>query len=446
MKKLILISLLSLFSLSVFAQIPNYVPANGLVGWWPFNSNANDESGNGNNGTVNNVISAIDRFGNGNSAFSFNRQAINEINVNNASSLNSLSNITISIWVKLVSYNEPGQAGYNHWINKSDQSNNHHFVFANNASQVYFYYTGAAGFFATNNLPQLNQWTHIVVTHNYDGSQNSICKFYFDGNLIESIPAIQPINQTLDNLKIGAFGAYNYNRVDGSLDDIGIWNRALTQCEILDLYQSQVNNVSQAISAGADQNICIGDQVTLNGNGGSAYQWNNNVVDGASFAPTQTATYTVNGTDSLGCSGSDTVMVTVLENAASTMSQTALDSYTLNGQTYTQSGIYTQTVPAANGCDSVITLNLTLNFTGISENTIAQISISPNPASSKIIVKSDVALIGSKFIIYDALGKEVKSGKITAIETEVDLSNLYNGVYLFKVGARQLGTFKIIKE
>lgn len=446
MKNQVLSALFALFSLSVFAQIPTYVPANGLVGWWPFNGNANDESGNGNNGTVNNVNAAIDRFGNGNSAFSFNRQTINEINVNNTSTLNSLSNISISIWVKLVSYNEPGQAGYNHWINKSDQSNNHHFIFANNASQVYFYYTGAAGFFATNNLPQLNQWTHIVVTHNYDGSQNSICKFYFDGNLIESIPAIQPINQTLDNLKIGAFGAYNYNRVDGSLDDIGIWNRALTACEIQNLYQSQVNNLSQAISAGADQSICAGDNVTLNGSGGSAYQWNNNVGDGQSFAPTQTATYTVNGTDSLGCSGSDTVMVTVLENAASTQNQTALDSYTLNGQTYTQSGTYTQTVPAANGCDSVITLNLTLNFTGISENTTAQISISPNPASSKIIVKSDVALIGSKFIIYDALGKEVKTGKITAIETEVDLSNLYNGVYLFKVGARQLGTFKIIKE
>ena len=446
MKNQVLSALFALFSLSVFAQIPTYVPANGLVGWWPFNGNANDESGNGNNGTVNNVNAAIDRFGNGNSAFSFNRQTINEINVNNTSTLNSLSNISISIWVKLVSYNEPGQAGYNHWINKSDQSNNHHFIFANNASQVYFYYTGAAGFFATNNLPQLNQWTHIVVTHNYDGSQNSICKFYFDGNLIESIPAIQPINQTLDNLKIGAFGAYNYNRVDGSLDDIGIWNRALTACEIQNLYQSQVNNLSQAISAGADQSICAGDNVTLNGSGGSAYQWNNNVGDGQSFAPTQTATYTVNGTDSLGCSGSDTVMVTVLENAASTQNQTALDAYTLNGQTYTQSGTYTQTVPAANGCDSVITLNLTLNFTGISENTTAQISISPNPASSKIIVKSDVALIGSKFIIYDALGKEVKTGKITAIETEVDLSNLYNGVYLFKVGARQLGTFKIIKE
>jgi len=60
-------------------------------------------------------------------------------------------------------------------------------------------------------------------------------------------------------------------------------------------------------------------------------------------------------------------VVTVLENAVSTLTQTALDSYTLNGQTYTQSGTYTQTVPAANGCDSTITLNLTLNFTGMDE-------------------------------------------------------------------------------
>jgi hypothetical protein len=53
------------------AQIPNYVPTNGLVGWWPFNSNANDESGNGNNGTVNGAILTTDRFGQANSAYSF---------------------------------------------------------------------------------------------------------------------------------------------------------------------------------------------------------------------------------------------------------------------------------------------------------------------------------------------------------------------------------------
>lgn len=35
---------------SLFAQIPTYVPSNGLVGWWPFDGNANDLSGNNLNG------------------------------------------------------------------------------------------------------------------------------------------------------------------------------------------------------------------------------------------------------------------------------------------------------------------------------------------------------------------------------------------------------------
>ena len=52
MKKLLLLTLAAL-PLFAAAQVPSYVPANGLVGWWPFNGNANDESGNGNNGTVN---------------------------------------------------------------------------------------------------------------------------------------------------------------------------------------------------------------------------------------------------------------------------------------------------------------------------------------------------------------------------------------------------------
>ena len=47
MKNQVLSALFALFSLSTFAQVPNYVPANGLVGWWPFTGNAVDSSGNG---------------------------------------------------------------------------------------------------------------------------------------------------------------------------------------------------------------------------------------------------------------------------------------------------------------------------------------------------------------------------------------------------------------
>jgi hypothetical protein len=59
-------------SLSSIAQVPSYVPTSGLVGWWPFNGNANDESGNGNNGTVNGATLTTDRFGNEGSAYDFN--------------------------------------------------------------------------------------------------------------------------------------------------------------------------------------------------------------------------------------------------------------------------------------------------------------------------------------------------------------------------------------
>jgi hypothetical protein len=60
------------FSTSCFGQvIPNYIPTNGLVGWWPFNGNANDESGNLNHGTVNGATLTSDRNGVANSAYSF---------------------------------------------------------------------------------------------------------------------------------------------------------------------------------------------------------------------------------------------------------------------------------------------------------------------------------------------------------------------------------------
>ena len=57
---------------NVMAQVPSYVPSNGLVGYWPFNGNANDESGNGNNGTVNGATLTADRFGNSGMAFNYN--------------------------------------------------------------------------------------------------------------------------------------------------------------------------------------------------------------------------------------------------------------------------------------------------------------------------------------------------------------------------------------
>jgi len=73
-------------------------------------------------------------------------------------------------------------------------------------------------------------------------------------------------------------------------------------------------------------------------------------------------------------------------------------------------------------------------------------SISPNPTTSKITVKSSLELIGKEFTIYDQLGKEVMSDLITSEETEIDLSNISEGVYLFKAGTEMQETFRIVKQ
>ena len=100
MKKLLLTSLLTLFSLCLFAQVPNYVPTNGLVGWWPFNGNANDESVNTNDGTVNGATLTTDRNGIANSAYSFDGISNNIA----TTSLSSLSNsISVSYWINIPS-------------------------------------------------------------------------------------------------------------------------------------------------------------------------------------------------------------------------------------------------------------------------------------------------------------------------------------------------------
>ena len=94
--KLLLIAMgFALTTQMISAQVPSYVPTNGLVGYWPFNGNSNDVSGNAHNGTSNGSTLTTDRFGTSNSAYSFNG-ANNYISIPNTSSLSGFSDITIS--------------------------------------------------------------------------------------------------------------------------------------------------------------------------------------------------------------------------------------------------------------------------------------------------------------------------------------------------------------
>jgi hypothetical protein len=428
MKKLLLTSLLTIFSLCAFSQVPNYVPTNGLVGWWPFNGNANDESVNTNDGTVNGATLASDRNGNSNSAYSF-----DGLNDNISAYRSGLNQFSISLW-----------------FNTNQNSSFTPFIDANNINwELYL----------SNLKPTFTKWISLLANYQeYISSTiistsqwyNLICVFtsnnvnlFLNGNLISSFTNVTLPNINNGNYYFGASISGVSQFYNGILDDIGIWNRALTQCEIQDLYTSQLN--SSSVSAGLDQTICNGDAVTLSATNSQNYSWNNSVVDGVSFSPTTTQDYIVSA-DSTGCLSTDTVSVMVNQPSMSSQTQTALDSLTLNNQTYTQSGTYTQVIPNAAGCDSIITLDLTLSFTGMIELNGSTLTLSPNPVQDVVSILVDSKLIGEEFTIIDQLGAIVLKGTLKSEKTEIDLSKYSSGMYLFRLINYSEKVIRVLKK
>ena len=73
MKRIILTLTIALFALPILnaQDLPSHVPTDGLEAYYPFNGNANDESGNGHDGTVSGATLTADKEGNTNGAYSF---------------------------------------------------------------------------------------------------------------------------------------------------------------------------------------------------------------------------------------------------------------------------------------------------------------------------------------------------------------------------------------
>jgi hypothetical protein len=189
------------------------------------------------------------------------------------------------------------------------------------------------------------------------------------------------------------------------------------------------------LNAGPDQSVCFGQEVTLTGTGGIFMYWDF-AIDGIPFIPQTSGSYVLFGASNEGCQSTDTVFVSVNDASSNTITASAIDSYTLNGQTYTASGTYSQVLTNAAGCDSLLTLILTLDFTGLDENVGAALSVYPNPAQDLIFLAVDTDLIGSNIMICDALGRILLETTLQKEETRIDLREFTTGTYLIKVGSQ----------
>jgi hypothetical protein len=375
MKKIILLLAMgaALTTQTLFAQVPSYVPTNGLVGYWPFNGNANDISGNGNNGTVNGATLTTDRNGDANSAYDFNG-INNDINFGSSTVFGLTSNniLTFSVWVRPMraSNNANIMDGvFSKYQDLNVSNSNYYFSIDKNVSSPSNPPIGVITSNGTNSIGttcELNAWQHYVIV--MQSGLNNI-KVYRNGVLdntgtVNFSSLISNSNLYLGYIPTSATNITQSNFL-GKIDDFGIWNRALTQQEITTMYNSievptysdTCNNVSGSLTQGlvGYWPFC-GNANDDSGNG------NNGTVNGATlttdrFGNTNSA-YDFNGT---------TNYISVMNNSS------------LNPSSITISGWISSNANAQNtsgGVRSIVTKwNQTPNCGGDGENFNVQLSV-----------------------------------------------------------------------
>jgi len=212
----------------------------GLVAYYPFNNDAKDASGNGNDGTATNVTATTDRHGKANSAYHFDGST-SYITVNDNTTLRLSNNdFTLNSWVDMDSYGS--SFGYN-ILTKHYTGNDNGWAWGITGTGftptgIVTYGTGGTSASARGNIiVGVDQWHMVTIVYRINTQTVSI---YVDGvldNITSAFPAANPtVNAKLyigrDDPSVPSTGYFFH----GSLDDISIYNRALSAHDVHALY------------------------------------------------------------------------------------------------------------------------------------------------------------------------------------------------------------------
>ena len=209
----------------------------GLVAWYPFDGNASDMSGNGNHGTVNGATLGIDRHGTEGKSYNF--DGVNdwiEVLHNEQINFNSSSKFSLHLWVKIL--------GPYSVIEKWHGSASYPFVVR----------AGLDGVHKSLHFAKWDEVNHPIISMDSVGkigdefhSYAFICEpnkisAFMDGRfeLSENIEIGEIHNN--HNLFIGRRGGSEIRYFKGSIDDIRIYDRALSAEEIKLLYRAESPN------------------------------------------------------------------------------------------------------------------------------------------------------------------------------------------------------------
>jgi len=273
------------------------IPTDGLVGYWPFNGNANDESGNNHHGTVIGTTLTFDRFGQSDKAYSFDGTD-DYITVTPNSLVDNATEITVSCWLKrdlLDDYGLPIHTGNQgrYGVHAKKDS-----VAVNVTTDSGFDGNPPTEFGTKWTYYNQTEWSHILLR--YTGSN---IELYVNGQLLTSRFAEGKIWTPQESYL--AFGMYmlfgnpTSGHYKGLLDDIRVYNRALSISEIQTLYyeNSQPNPTAPVLTTNPISSIGTNSAVSggnVTSDGGASITARG-VCWSSSPSPTTTDSKTIDG-------------------------------------------------------------------------------------------------------------------------------------------------------
>ncbi len=394
------VALLSVLTCAVtsFSQVPQ----NQLIGYWPLEGSAVDQSGFGNNGVINGATPTTDRFGNIDGAFDF--DGFNDfIRIPDDSILNP-TNITISVWYKPVAF---AGVGNNPILQKA---------YTSHSSPFYQYHVGVTGEnydsgglrFASNlsvnsqrrilvaDTVDFESDTWYMLTTTFDGKTMNM---YVNDKLLESTAVTGDLDAYGQDIYIGKFGNQNLY-TPGAVDDIVIYSRAIDSSEVVVLY----NN-----------GICTDTTVTDT----TIFQVVNESFEGVS------PQFQFMATDSLkAVGGCDSVV-------------NRYAKYEFNPKVCTEIVYDTITVYDSIAVTDTLIIDVDLPTTGINGEMVNSLKIFPNPAKDFIIVNTGInyeAISDYSIEIMNTNGVVIFSKEIESSDFQVNIEEFaVTGLYYVRL-------------
>jgi hypothetical protein len=299
---------------------------------------------------------------------------------------------------------------------------------------------------SANSIPTLNFWHNVIVT--YDGLT---MKMILDGSMQDSLNVEGNMITTNEDLFFGkGFNVVSnnwYRWFKGQLDDIGIWNRALTQQEITDLFNA-VNCANNTSITPQANSLTIGSNATFaasTSDPNPSYVWQSNLGQGYQ---------TLNDVENYSGTNTSTLNISNIQLANHNQ---PIRVITTSGECVDTSNI--ATISILDTCLTSIndttfitvtdTLVINTQITGINPpNNSNTIKVYPNPANSHITIEyGDFAIMnGYQLRIENSIGQEVFQTSITQESDYLDLNSWGgNGLYFVHIVDPQGNTIDIRK-